>query len=173
MPNFEIVQLSPDDWQVYKQIRLEALQTEPQAFAADYQKTAARPDAYWQGRLVDAASRKNNWLLFAREDGRLLGMIGAMVEDVPHVAWIISVYVSPPARGQGVGKALMSAILSELAQSGSIRTAKLSVNIHQKPALNLYQRCGFVITGTEDVFLGDGQYHPEYVMVRPIRPKDR
>ena len=66
MADFQIVKLAPDEWQQYKQIRLDSLLTEPQAFGSKYEDQQQRPDSYWQGRLSEAQAGKKGWLLFAR-----------------------------------------------------------------------------------------------------------
>ena len=55
----KIVQLSPSAWPVYKKLRLEALQNDPQTFGPSYQETLAKPDSYWQGRLETAEQRQD------------------------------------------------------------------------------------------------------------------
>lgn len=173
MENLHIVKLKIEDWQAYKDIRLEALKTEPQAFGASYEGNAQKPDEYWRGRLEDAARGEKSWLLFAKANDRLIGMIGAFAEDVgdsvePHSAEIISVYVTPAERGKGAAKALMTAILQELSQKKTIRTVVLAVNVHQIPAIQLYKCFGFQITGKRNEQSGDGAYHQGYLMERTL-----
>ncbi len=72
----EIVQLPVEEWQIYRQIRLEALRDAPQAFGSTYQEQSVKPDAYWQSRLEEAAKGENRWLLFAHTGAQPIGMIG-------------------------------------------------------------------------------------------------
>ncbi len=164
----EIVSLPPEHWQAYRAIRLEALRDSPQAFGTTYADMLAKPQGFWQLRLEDAASAKSSWLLFARRAGSVLGMIGAFA-DPPEsrAAAVISVFVTPAERGQGVSRLLMHAILERLAQAGFTQ-AHLSVNIEQKAALRLYQNFGFRVTASETNPMGDGQVHEEYLMERPL-----
>ena len=62
----EIVRLSPDEWPLYKQIRLEALKLEQQAFGSRYADNLQHPDSFWRGRLEQAQAGAN-LLLFARQ----------------------------------------------------------------------------------------------------------
>jgi predicted GNAT family acetyltransferase len=121
MSDFKIIQLLPEQWRCYREIRLESLREEPQAFGSAYADMAQRPPAYWQGRLVDAARGEVSWLLFAQEGGRLVGMIGAFYDEIQETANIVSVYVSIGARGKGAGETLMEAILSEIGKKKGIR----------------------------------------------------
>src|SRR5512133_957548 len=140
METIEIVTLSPDQWQAYQHIRLEALKTEPKAFASTYATFVQKPESYWQLRLNQAAEGKSSWLLFARPSDapasadsheaalsaeappaldQLVGIIGAFrIDEEPGVAEIVSVYVTAAWRGKGVGRALMPAIIQTLSQEG-------------------------------------------------------
>lgn len=164
----EIVRLSPDEWLLYKQIRLEALKLEQQAFGSRYEDNLQHPDTFWRGRLEQAQAGTGNLLLFARKDDRLVGLIGTYADEEPGVVNVISVYVAAEARGQGIGAALMEAILAEVEKNGTFRKARLMVNADQAAAFNLYRRCGFEVVGEETNVLGDGLSHREYVMEKEL-----
>ena len=164
----EIVQLTPEDWQAYRKIRLEALQNDPRAFGSSYQETLTRPDAYWQGRLAEAAQGTHSWLLFARENGVLVGTIGAFLNDARDEAEIIAVYVTPAKRGRGIANALLERILQEVQKVPTVRKAVLGVNRSQTAALALYQRFGFQIVEEINARMGDGKTYDEYLMERPF-----
>jgi ribosomal protein S18 acetylase RimI-like enzyme len=164
----EIIQLTPDDWQAYRAIRLEALQTEPQAFGSAYATNLNHPESFWRGRLAEAAAGQRGWLLFARAQDRLVGMIGAYITDDPAVVEIISTYVTPEFRGQGIGRALMDAILHAVSAHSTFQTARLGVNVDQTAALRLYESFGFQIIGTEQVLMGDGQAHDQCIMAKSL-----
>ena len=95
MHPIEIVTLSPDDWQEYKDLRLRALKEEPQAFSATYEENSKHPSKYWQKKLEITAKGDSQWLLFAKIDGVLCGMMGAFIKKEPDNACIIAVYVAP------------------------------------------------------------------------------
>jgi hypothetical protein len=73
----DIIILSPDAWLSYKQLLLRALKEDPQAFGVNYQTNLAYPDEEWHRRLVSASKGESDWLLFARENSKLVGMISA------------------------------------------------------------------------------------------------
>lgn len=168
----EIVKLPVEEWQAYRQLRLEALQESPQAFGSPYKDQLAKPDSYWQMRLEEAAKGEQSWMLFARAGGQLVGMTGAYRggSDDPGAtdqATIISVYVTPTWRGRGISSLLMQAILDVLKENG-IRLAHLGVNVNQAAALHLYQRFGFTILCTVTQLMGDGLYHDEVLLEKMI-----
>ena len=163
-PAVEIITLRVDEWPLYKQIRVEAVTDSPQAFGSNREQQLVHPDSFWQKRLEDAARGESQWLLFARSAGDLVGMIGAYRdENTSQEATVISVYVTPSARGRGISALLMKAILEKLRQAG-MRKVWIGVNIEQKAALHLYQKTGFQVVATEHNRMGDGEFHDEYRM---------
>ena len=100
MNTISIIKSGDVSWKDYRDVRLEALREDPQAFGSSYQDNVQKPDSYWQGRLAEAAEGKNSWLLFAKENDRLIGMIGAFQsdDDTKHnTATIISLFVTKDA----------------------------------------------------------------------------
>jgi ribosomal protein S18 acetylase RimI-like enzyme len=117
-------------------------------------------------RLINAAVGKDSWLLFAKVNGQIGGMIGAFQSNNSDRAMIVSVYVAPDYRGNGVASALMKAILNELMQRQHIRVLELTVTRGQEAAIRLYQNFGFDVIGKEEEQMGDGCVHIGYVMER-------
>lgn len=168
MHNLQIVTLNPEEWPAYRALRLEALRGEPRAFGSVYAEQVDYPDSFWQGRLRAAQAGENNWLLFAKEDERLIGLMGAIREAGSDAVHIVSVYVSAEKRGQGAAAALMTAILDVTGRQPGVRKACLTVNALQARALALYRRFGFQIVGEEQSLMGDGNTYLEYSMERPF-----
>ena len=71
-------------------------------------------------------------------------------------AQIANVAVSPAFRRQGIAKALLSALLGELAASG-YSAATLEVRPSNAPARALYAGFGFVCEGVRRRFYSDGE----------------
>lgn len=164
-----ITQLPVERWREYRELRLRALKTDPQAFGQSYEDAASHPEERWRQRLVDAVTGKN-WLVFAERDGKLIGMSGAYQwpEDIQaNRAMIIAVFVDEDARGQGIGEQLVRAVLDQLASAG-IANAILAVNPEQTAAVRLYERMRFRRTGVEVNRMGDGTDCEEIVMERPL-----
>jgi ribosomal protein S18 acetylase RimI-like enzyme len=169
----QIVKLGPEEWQAFRQLRLESLEADPQAFSSLYAEVERRPDSFWQERLRESQVGEKSWMLFARDGDRLVGMIGAFREAGSEMVEIISVYVSRDWRGQGVGGALMEGILGEMRRLEGVRTAVLGVNAGQAAAVALYQRFGFVIVGENSGVMGDGSVHKGYVMEKNLREEEK
>ncbi len=165
----EILSLPIESWKEYRDLRKRALKEDPGAFSSSYGVAKDQPEEYWQGRLREALEGKKSWLLFARDGGRLCGMIGAFFrEDSPERAIIVSVYVPKEERGRGVGARLMQRMLEILTATGRFHTARLGVNVTQEAALRLYIRYGFKEIGREPSTTGDGHTVEQIEMERPL-----
>jgi ribosomal protein S18 acetylase RimI-like enzyme len=165
----EIVKLPVEDWKQYRDLRLRALKEDQQAFSSVYADALKLPEERWTGRLREALNGQASWLFFARENGRLVGMIGAFVEETsPDAAIIVSVYVPVEERGKGISNALMDCILRELSGRPDLKTATLTVNKTQLPAIALYEKYGFRRVQERPGATDDGCPVVEIVMERPL-----
>lgn len=165
--DYKIITLPVKRWREYKDLRLEALKLEPQAFAMEYSKEANRPDADWIDRLkpkYQAAMK-----LFLEVDGALAGIIGSFCdENDPHTAIIILVYVKKEYRGLGLGKAMLRELLDKLSKLSEINKFQLSVTATQIPAIKTYESLGFKeISCKKNEVLFECKYYDEIVMEKP------
>ncbi len=154
-----IVQLPADSWQDYRSLRLEALQQDPLAFASTYEEELHVDDAQWREHM------KNMW--FALIDDCVVGMIGLLRDTgLPgmHSGHLISFWVKPAYRGQGVGRSLILH-LQEQARGMGMRKIYLHVTTTQENAIKLYEALKFVKVGLlkENTWGADG-YHDQYLM---------
>jgi len=161
----EVGRLSPERWSEYRRLRIEALQTDPAAFASSVEDEASLPETEWKRRLVNT--------LFAFSDDRPVGMIGILRGSRPKTAHrvdIVGVYVEPGERGKGLGGLLLEGALKEITSSPGTVKVVLSVNPEQKAAVRLYKRAGFKEVGRlrRELRIGD-RYFDELVMEKQIR----
>lgn len=168
MEAVKIITLEPAAWQLYRDLRLRALKEEPQAFASTYEENANKPDEYWMKRLEEANEGKTQWLVFAKQGDKLIGMVGAFVKDKMDTVDIIAVYVAKEARGQGIAKKLMNSIISKIQKNKSVKRLLVGVNPEQVPAFNLYKGLGFTILKKERMILGDGKEHDSYEIEKVV-----
>lgn len=78
--------------------------------------------------------------------GQVVGMASAQLvistaEGAPS-AWIEDVIVAPHARGDGIGRSLLEAVLRWASEQGATR-AQLLVDLGNAPALGFYQHLGW------------------------------
>ena len=85
-------------------------------------------------------------LLLAKRGDHVLGCIALKPLEPPRIAEIKRLYVRPQARGQGVGKALVTAVMTA-AKALGYDELKLDTLSHLKQAIALYEGCGFAPIG--------------------------
>ncbi len=136
-------QVGPDDWVVWRLLRQRSLVEDPQAFAASTQRWTGDQDREenWRSRLAAPGA------CFVAEHGAApVGMV-AMRPDDPSASdgvdrhQLISMWVAPAARGHGVGRALVGRVIAAAAG----RPLWLRVMDGNATAVQLYERCGFVL----------------------------
>lgn len=160
MEDIEIIQLLPDRWKEYRELRLEALQKDPQAFGQNYDKALNFPDSYWIDHLERSQTKNKILVYFAENKGKIIGMIGAFFYINPETedsAQIFGVYVNEKFRGIGVAHGLQEKLLSEIQNIKDLRKVRVMVNKTQTDAVNLYQHGNFKLIKTEKEILGDGK----------------
>ncbi len=155
-----IRRLTTADTAPYRDLRLEALQNAPTAFGSSYEAESQGSLSDFEGHLT------RSYIAGAWLGGSLVGVTGfyALSGKAAHRGNIWGVYVQPAARGRGVSRALLTAILSHARTQ--VKQVHLSVVTDNTAALALYERLGFTTYGTEprSLFV-DGHYLDEHMMV--------
>ncbi len=154
--------LEPADAVLYREMRLEALQKNPEAFGSTFEKESAQPLSWFE-----AAIRRAD--IFGRFlDGQLMGIAGFTVkEGMKHVhkGLLWTMYVRSDARKSGLGKILVAAVLDHA--RGRVEMVQLTVVSENEAARRLYEAMGFVAYGHEKRALKhDGRYYDEVLMVK-------
>lgn len=149
----EIRVLTPDDWSVWRHLRLAALGEAPHAFASRLADWTGDADAEerWRGRLAIPGSHNAVAML----DGHGVGMASGVPTSHPGTVEIISMWVAPDARGRGVGDALVGDV-ERWARSEGARALRLCVAEGNPEAEALYRRHGFRFTGELGDVMPDG-----------------
>lgn len=149
--------LNPDDWPEWRSVRLEALAESPAAFRSGLADWIDATADRWAARLRDVPLN-----VIALRDGTPVGQVSAMRSDPAATIELISMWVSPTARGAGVGDALIKVVTS-WAASEEASTVELCVKESNNPARRLYERNGFSIAGA-----GAGASNDEIRMIRAL-----
>ncbi|MFC0533791.1 GNAT family N-acetyltransferase [Phytohabitans kaempferiae] len=160
----ELVEVGPDDWRLWRELRHRALGEAAHAFRttlAEWQGEGDREER-WRERLAIPTSLN----LVALLDRRPVGMASGFPEDDPDVVWLHSVWVDPVARGKGVGDRLVGAVVAWARATGA-REMRLGIVEGNATAEALYARHGFRYTGEVNGILPDG-VRRDLVMARPL-----
>lgn len=158
MAGVDLQLLTADDWQVWRELRLRALEEAPYAFRSTVAEWSGEGDTEdrWRDRLSSVSLN-----LVALLGGRAAGMASGRSPDNDEVE-LISMWVAPDARRRGVATALIDAIAAWALDKGAARIA-LDVRDDNTAAIDLYKACAFVDVGESDNSEHDA---PERRMVR-------
>lgn len=151
----------------YWTLRQEALQQDPDSFGETYEEAVSYDDPV--ARIEKMIARDNEHIFGAFIDGQLLGVAVVTVDTAvktQHRAYIGSVYVSPDARGNGAGAAIMETIIAWAKENPQLRKLDLGVFTSNDPAFELYKKLGFEVVGVDKraVRHEDGAFIDEYLM---------
>ncbi|MGE3926907.1 MAG: N-acetyltransferase family protein [Lautropia sp.] len=146
-----IRRLTPADAARYRELMLEAYESEPEAFTSTVAERERLPLSWWSERLSEDAAAVDR-VVGAFVAGRLVGAAGlssAQRARTRHKGLLFGMYVREEARGRGVGALLVTEILRQAEQSARISVVQLTVSEGNAAAIRLYRRCGFAQFGLE------------------------
>ena len=141
--------LNADDAGDWLHLRLEALRSDPEGFSASLEEYECLSVEEVKRRLW---SGTDAFVVGAKEDSRLIGMAGFYRDQgmkTQHKGHVWGVYVSPAARGKGVGRMLMQKVLEKAAKIAGVEQILISVTATQTAAMKLYRSLGFEPFGRE------------------------
>jgi len=129
--------IGPDDWREWRTVRLQALRDDPESFGTRLQDVDDRESA-WRSRITAAEA-----CFLAILDGSACGMVA--VDHLPQGLRLQSIFVSGQARGHGVGRALIEAVVNHAGD----RPLHLCIVEGNSAARSVYERIGFRHDGAD------------------------
>ena len=138
----KIERLSAGDGERLRAIRLRALHDAPDAFATTLEEAAAEPLENWERQLQQVAA------YVATAGGCNMGLArGARHDRLSDTGYLLSMWVAPEVRRQGIGADLVQAIV-RWARTEGLKRLLLDVAEGNLPARALYTQQGFEPNGT-------------------------
>jgi RimJ/RimL family protein N-acetyltransferase len=158
----QIRRLAPSEGAAYREIRLEALRSSPEAFGSTFEAESVRPLAHFSERVTHCP------VFGAFRGEEIVGMAGFLrregLKDA-HKGYLWGMYVQPGARNAGVGRKLAEAVMDYARQN--VEIVQLNVVSENGAARQLYARLGFVEYGIERKALKqNGRYYDEVLMAK-------
>ena len=152
--------------QLFKTVRLRALQDSPSAFGSTYAREAEFTDEEWIARAIRWNGERGIGFI-AMENGSACGIAGALLDqDNESQAQLVSMWTAPAHRQRGVGRLLVEGIV-EWASRRGVRTLQLMVTSTNTAAMLFYERLGFSMTGRTEPYPNDPALF-EYEMAKPV-----
>jgi ribosomal protein S18 acetylase RimI-like enzyme len=162
--DIEIRRLGADDAETFRDIRLEALARNPEAFGSTFEAEKDKPLSWFSERL--GASHVHG----AFRAAKLIGIAVLVIQQsakMAHKGALVSMYVRPQARRLGVGRRLVEAIIDTARRH--VELVQLTVVTGNEAALRLYAGLGFVQFGLEKKALKHGgRYYDEILMAKDL-----
>jgi RimJ/RimL family protein N-acetyltransferase len=162
--DISIRRLTPGDAALYRSIRLAGLKETPEAFGSTFETEVAKPLAWFFGRLSGSV------IFGGFRESRILGTAGFAMrneEKEAHKGLLWGMYVRPEARGAGVARQLVEAVIAYARPR--VELVQLSVVVGNERARRLYASFGFVEYGIEKNSLKhQGKYYDEILMAKDL-----
>jgi RimJ/RimL family protein N-acetyltransferase len=140
----DVLVLAPDDWQLWRLLRREALSEAPGAFGSTLAEWSGTGDTEqrWRTRLAGVALN-----VVLTVDGKPVGIVSATAPSTDGEVELISLWVAPAGRGRGVGDEAVRQVLAWASDQHPGHAVMLSVKTDNERAHRLYERHGFVDAG--------------------------
>jgi len=162
----EIRLLTCADAPAYRDIRLEGLLRNPEAFASTFEDERDRPLDWFSERIAQSQ------IFGAILVQDLVGVVGLRPHadaKQRHKAMIWGMYVRREARQYGIGKRLIEAAVTHA--STHVEQLQLAVVTENETARRLYAKAGFIEYGHQiNALKHGGRYYDDILMVKFLGP---
>jgi len=158
----------------YRELRLQALKTDPGAFLSSYEHESLQPLSYFTYVITRANIPPIFGIYGYLESEKLVGTIQLSPETLPktaHRAMIYFLYIATGHRHENVASGLLQHLIALAKTVPNLEQLHLCVNGLNIPAISLYEKLGFKKIGTkpQGVKEPDGSYQDEYLYYLSLR----
>ncbi|MBI5139523.1 GNAT family N-acetyltransferase [Candidatus Nomurabacteria bacterium] len=133
----------PEDLEAYKNIRIESVTLNPEAFGLTLERALSKTDDDWRAEL--SGDKKFFVLAVSGTDVKNAKSIAGAFKGLEEGVWrVIAVYTKPEFRKRGISERVLSKVLEEISKRGGLK-AVLTVTDRpeQEAARALYKKLGF------------------------------
>jgi ribosomal protein S18 acetylase RimI-like enzyme len=162
-----IESLRPDQWEVFKAVRIRALEDTPNAFGSTLEKEIEYSESDWRGRLERTDCKT---FIALSEEEMPMGIVVGMQQD--NRAGLAAMWVAPDRRKKGVGSALVDAVVN-WAEKNEFEEILLDVADENLTAIRLYGSKGFTETGIKGTLPHPREHITEHQRSLRLRKSDQ
>ncbi len=141
----EVRRLDPDEWPVWRDLRLRSLADSPDAFGSTLEREEAFAEEDWRDRVQSMA-------VVAFVDGTPAAL-GGGYRIRPGWVQVVAMWTDPAYRGRGLARQVLDAVVRSARSEN--RRLVLDVARGNSAARTAYEHYGFVATGVSSA-LRDG-----------------
>ncbi len=149
-----IRQLTENDWREFSQVRLKALQTDPNVFGSNYQKESQMTEAEWRSRL-----QEDNAIFLIFENETPIGMTGVSFDrndPTKKTALLWGSWLAPHFRGKGLSELMYQARINWAKEQPTIEKIIVSHRASNLSSKYANRKHGFVLTHKTEKVWTDG-----------------
>ena len=164
-----IRQLTENDWREFSQVRLKALQTDPNVFGSNYQTESQMTEAEWRCRL----QAKDNAIFLIFENETPIGMTCVSVDRddaTKKTALLWGSWLEPHARGKGLSELMYQTRINWAKEQPTVEKVIVSHRASNLSSKYANQKHGFVLTHKNEKVWTDGATEDEIFYELKINP---
>ena len=153
-------QLTENDWCEFSQVRLKALQTDPNVFGSNYEKESQMTEAEWRSRL----QAKENAIFLIFENETPIGMTGVSIDrndPTKKTALLWGSWLAPHFRGKGLSELMYQARINWAKEQPTIEKIIVSHRASNLSSKYANRKHGFVLTHKTEKVWTDGATEDE------------
>ncbi|MBL7670926.1 MAG: GNAT family N-acetyltransferase [Bdellovibrionaceae bacterium] len=155
---YSIRHLTPNDWQIFREIRLESLKKHPAFFSPSRDETKFS-EIDWKERL----SNRNSASFGLFSENKIIGLTGIVREgNNPRAtkAHLVSSYIREEYRRLGLSKLFFEARMKWAKDQGDIKTLILEHRDDNLSSQKAHSKFGFTLVESNDQTWPDGSFRP-------------
>ncbi|SAL88494.1 acetyltransferase [Caballeronia arvi] len=135
----KIRRLRADEWQLLKDLRLEALRSDPASFWETEEEARAYEDSYWSTLAERLATPDGSRFLILEVDGAIIGTVFGTRKG-EHEYRVGGLWIAPALRGEGYGSRLVQQVIEWATADPA---AIIQLWCHVGPQTAFYAKNGF------------------------------